>query len=471
MHLPVSWLPKPAEVQALEMRSFLQIAKQFNLDEKTVEVERICPSRYGTTDMFHNHVHDIMFLNIEGESYIGKPEDVYLDIKKGKSFDYASFRYFVESIFLVGEYNTPSRTFFFPDDPEIRDFEVKYSDIQPFNSLLPSIRDDTPPHDISDPLLRKVFVLYLHKKDQLIRYNGKTYENVFYHHGRDVINGVLASVFGRALNVKVPENYLGIKHTLLPEEKGNPYSSTDPEIRYVVSKSLQLTSDFVSLDKVLVSLFKEKLGESGMERMIGFDWKDANPLKLDHFYMCTSKEDYIKGSLITDYVPAFEDLIISDFLDRFLMGSSDRKLSEFLLPKGVNGPVYTIDFGEILFPELEFDPHDLNYIQKKEESNEFFINYLEKIKTLPDDSLYKKVIAGRIIHLLLMRNDFFRCVINYIPPFFFKYHWDNSRHNYHPESIIDFFECRVQAVREWAGVKVYDSFVKLAATIRKKFGV
>jgi hypothetical protein len=190
-----------------------QVETIVDLDQPGVELLKTDLSKFGVTNYPKCHVHDILILQIEGGLYYAKGEDVYLRVSSRYSLSYKNFLEFSLSLFQFDECSIPERRFCFLDEPEVAEVNFKRSMVQRQLSTIENITDDTRPSTIQDSELRELFIFYLSRKEKLVEKDGSVFDDVFNHHGRDVINEVLASVFGQLLGVPVPCNYFGFKRS------------------------------------------------------------------------------------------------------------------------------------------------------------------------------------------------------------------------------------------------------------------
>ena len=188
-----------------------QVESIVDLDRPGVELQKIDQSKYGVTNYSKCHVHDVLVLKIDGKLFYAKGEDVYLRVSSRHSLNYRNFLEFSLSLFQFDDCSVPERKFCFLDEPDIAEVNFERMLVQRHLALIELITDDTRPADIPNPKIRELFIFYLSRKERLVSKDGAVYDDVFNHHGRDVIHEVLASVFGQLLGVPVPRNYFGYK--------------------------------------------------------------------------------------------------------------------------------------------------------------------------------------------------------------------------------------------------------------------
>ena len=133
-------------------------------------------------------------------------------------------------------------------------------------------------------------------------------------------------------------------------------------------------------------------------------------------------------------------MILSDFLDRLLGGARDRKSYDYLLPQGLEGPIFTVDFGEILFPELMFDPFEPHYREQKVARASDFKDYFRQIGELAPDNLYRKTIADLVLTVRNIDLHIISRLVNAIPETFLLDHFESGQYCYQKATIIDFLE-------------------------------
>ena len=446
------------------------IKKAIDLNSPQVEIQKKNASTYFGTQSRHSHVHELLLLKIGDRRFLAKGEDVLLRTNHPNVLDYSDFYSFTLSMFELGEYTTPIRTFYFPEEPEIKDVTFSESEILTRLHSIRRIKDHTSPSSIQDTLLRRLFILYLSRKERLLEIDGQLYENVFNHHGRDILNEVIASILAKLLNIKIPNNYFGIKSTVYRHPPGKDLlGRRRGQSRYVLSELLTKELNCPSLDVTLSHLFHRRHKRSDFSYRFPNHLTNANPLGIRHFTNKCFPEHQEKKNLILSCFPHFPDLIYSDFFDKLLGGWKDRKLQEYLLPQGQSGPIYTVDYGEILFPEIEFERDDPHYLIKRNSHIESFIEYLDTVAGLPQGNLYKKLIAHPLFMFMTLPQDLFRRLIDNVPPLYFQSHWDETRYSYNPKTLIDFFERINLSVSEWLEAPEKSDSNRLYCTIERLF--
>lgn len=439
-----------------------QLSSVVDLDEEGVELLEVYPSKYGRPLARPYHIHELLRVRLPesgAPEYVAKAEDVLLKLDYRRPIDYRSFAAFTRSLFEEGEGVTPRRAFAFSEDPEIPAVEYSYSRLfssfsggdHPGGQMIAGIQDDTPPSEIADPELRSLFILYLARKEKsLLRLEDGDYEFVYQRHGRDIINEVLASVLGQLLSVPVPENRFGLKDL--------NYSADERRrrirLRYVLSR-LSAPMPVVSLQEALATLRKSKQKrakagdrEADEYRDPGYRWHEANPCSIAGF---ESNDADPERECVLECFACSADLIRSDVLDRLLGTAQDRKLEEFLLPFGNDGPIHTVDYGEGLFPELEFAPEDRHYCERRERFLDELKQYVRRLHRMAPDCIYRNVADETLERFAEIPPDFFSRAALAIPRRFLWYHWDEHRPCYRPDTLADFFERLQSAVRAAIG--------------------
>ncbi|MEN8130937.1 MAG: hypothetical protein ABFS45_12240 [Pseudomonadota bacterium] len=423
-----------------------------NLDSPGVDIIKTIGSTFFAGLSRHSHVHELLWLKINDQHFLAKGEDVYLSISHPHVLDYTDFHSFSISLFELGDYSTPERTFRFPEEPEIKDIKFSENEVLGKIGTIRGIKDQSSISSIEDPLIRKLFVFYLSRKEKLIDINGKLHENVFNHRGRDILNEIIASSLAKFLQIKVPNNFFGIKSI----SYGLPLAGGASKIyqagsRYVLSELLTKDLNCPSLDVVLGDVEQSGCVRSEFSFRSPNYLTNANPLGIRHFSRQSTPEHRKKKKLILDHLPHYPDLVYSDFFDRLLGGWKDRKLQEYLLPKGLYGPIYTVDYGEILFPELEFEKDDPHYRHQRDQHITAFLNYLDGVASLSGGNIYKTLIAQPVFLFTMLPRDLFKNLVSNIPSLYFSSHWDDTRYAYNPETLIDFFEHLKNSVKGWLG--------------------
>ncbi|MCP4410666.1 MAG: hypothetical protein GY807_23585 [Gammaproteobacteria bacterium] len=427
-----------------------QLKTVYNLDSPGVDIIKTIGSTFFANLSRHSHVHELLWLKINDQHFLAKSEDVYLSMSHPHVLDYTDFYSFSISLFELGDYSTPERTFRFPEEPEIKDIIFSENEVLGKIGTIRDMKDQSSISSIQDPLIRKLFVFYLSRKEKLIDINGKPHENVFNHRGRDILNEVIASSLAKFLQIKVPNNFFGIKSMSYRLPLAGENSKIVQAVsRYVLSELLSKKLDCPSLDGVLGDV--ERSGYMGSEFSVRSPscLTNANPLGIRHFSRQSTPEHLKKKKLILGNLPHYPDLVYSDFFDRLLGGWKDRKLQEYLLPKGPYGPIYTVDYGEILFPELEFEKDDPHYRHQRDQHITSFLNYLDGVASLAGGNIYKALIFQPVFLFTMLPRGLFKNLVSNIPSLYFSSHWDDMRYAYNPETLIDFFEYLKNAVKGW----------------------
>lgn len=422
-----------------------QIETVFDLDNPEIELLKTDVSKYGVTNYPKCHVHEILILSIDGKLFYAKGEDVYLRISSRYALNYKNFLEFALSLFQFDDCSIPERSFCFLDEPDIAAVNFKRTLVQEQISIIESITDETQPSTISNPKIRELFVFYLSRKERLVTKEGKIYDEVFSHHGRDVIHEVLASAVGQFLGIPVPCNYFGYKTSQfnLAFTKDTDYTSPNYH-RYVLSSAIYDQHPCPSLVDVLNKKFRKLNIIWGLSL-----YRDkSNPLNLHFFQKRNSSDSEDFGNLIIDQCANYADLIRSDFFDQVLGGARDRKAYDYLLPMGLSGPIFTVDFGEILFPELVFNPSDQHYLQQKEAQASALSDYFEKVRDLPKDNPYRRTIAELVYKMRKFDLDFIGRFIHAIPEKFLLDHFGSDGDCYITSTMIDFLENQFSLIVE-----------------------
>lgn len=414
-----------------------QVRTIIDLDRPGVELLKTDCSKYGVTNYPKCHVHDILILHIDGNLFYAKGEDVYLQISSRHSLNYKSFLEFSLSLFQFDECSIPERKFCFLDEPEVAEVNFERAVIQQQLPAMEKITDDTPPGSIDDPGLRALFIFYLSRKEKLVEKDGAVYDDVFNHHGRDIIHEVLASAFGQLLGVPVPLNYFGYKRLQfnLAVTDAKHHGAPDHH-RYVLSRAVgdEHPTPF------LVDVLNKKFSELNITWGLSLYREESNPLNLRFYQSGNTGDSQSLGDLIIAQCSRHSDLILSDFLDRLFGGAKDRKAYDYLLPHGLQGPIFTVDFGEILFPELMFEAGDPHYLAKKGARAAALRDYFGQISELAADNLYRQTIS---VLLQKARTIDWRVIgrlVDAVPKSFLLDHFDSGQYCYQKATIIDFLE-------------------------------
>ncbi len=422
-----------------------QVETIIDLDRPGVELLKTDRSKYGVTNYPKCHIHDILILNIDGSLFYAKGEDVYLRTSSRYSLSYRNFLEFSLSLFQFDECSVPERKFCFLDEPDVADVKFEREVVQQHLSTIESITDDTSPGDILDPKLRELFIFYLSRKERLVEKDGAVYDDVFNHHGRDVIHEVLASVFGQLLGIPVPRNYFGHKSSRFNLAFNNETHDAGPDHhRYVLSRAVQDTHP----TPFLVDVLNKKFRELNITWGLSLYREESNPLNLQFFQNKETAEPQDFGNLIIAQCTNYADLILSDFLDRLFGGAKDRKPYDYLLPLGLQGPIFTVDFGEMLFPELMFDPFEPHYLAQKEARASALKDYFRQIGELAPDNLYRKTIADLVPKVRKIDLHVISRLVVAIPETFLLDHFESGQYCYQTATIIDFLENQFTIIKE-----------------------
>ena len=412
-----------------------QVETIIDLDRPGIELVKTVRSKYGVTNYPKCHVHDVFILNIDGGVFYAKGEDVYLKVSGRYSLNYNNFLEFALSIFRLDEGSVPERKFCFLDEPDIADVNFKKGLVRRHLPAIKSITDDTQPGSILDPKIRELFIFYLFKKESLVEKDGALYDDVFNRHGRDIVNEVLASVLGQLLGISVPCNYFGHKHSQFRRAFRNETHYAGPQHRrYVLSKAVHETHP----SPFLVDVLNKKFSKLNIAWGLSLYREESNPLNLQFFQNRENADPQDLGNLIITHCTHHTDLILSDFLDRLLDGAKDRKTYDYLLPSGINGPIITVDFGEILFPELTFATGEPHYLAQKEARAAAFKDYFRQIGELAPDNLYRETITGLVLKVRKIDLQIIRRLVDAIPETFLQDHLERDRYCYQTATIIDF---------------------------------
>jgi hypothetical protein len=359
--------------------------------------------------------------------------------------DYRNFLEFSLSLFQFDDCSIPERKLCFLAEPDVPEISFERDMVQRQLPTITGITDGTPPGAIQDPKLRALYIFYLSKKEKLVEKDGAVYDDVYTHHGRDVIHEVLASVFGQLLGVPVPLNYFGHRHPGFNMASGRDFQNSGPDIhRYVLSKAVQDTHP----SPFLVDVLHKKFRDLNIVWGLSLFREQSNPLGLQFFQDRETTDPGDLGNLIIAECRHHTDLILSDFLDRLLGGWKDRKPYDYLVPQGLQGPIFTVDFGEILFPELMFDTEEPHYVAQRQARASTLKDYLRQIGELSPDNPYRKTIAGLIPRIREIDLPLIGRLVNAIPETFLMDHFEKDLYCYQTASVIDFLENQFTIIME-----------------------
>jgi hypothetical protein len=422
-----------------------QVETIIDLNRPEIELLKIDRSKYGVTNYPKCHIHDILILDIDGSLFYAKGEDVYLRTSSRYSLSYNNFLDFSMSLFQFDECSVPERKFCFLDEPDVAEVNFERDIIQRHLSAIECITDETQPASIPDPKVRELFIFYLSRKEKLVEKGGAVYDDVFNHHGRDVIHEVLASVFGQLLEIPVPRNYFGYKNSPFNLAINNETRNAGPDDhRYVLSRAVQDTHP----TPFLVDVLNKKFRELNITWGLSLYREDSNPLNLRFFQDKEIADSQDFGNLIIAQCNNYADLILSDFLDRLFGGAKDRKPYDYLLPQGLQGPIFTVDFGEMLFPELMFDPFEPHYLAQKEVRASALKDYFRQIGELAPDNLYRKAISDLVLKVRKIDLHVIGRLVIAIPETFLLDHFESDQYCYQTATIIDFLENQFTIIME-----------------------
>ena len=422
-----------------------QVELIFDLDRPGVELLKTDRSKYGVTNYPKCHVHDVFILNIDDVLFYAKGEDVYLKVSSRYSLSYNNFLEFALSIFQFDECSVPARKFCFVDEPDVAEVNFERDVVRRQLSAIKRITDDTRPGHILDSKIRELFIFYLSKKERLLAKDGSVYDDVFNHHGRDIVNEVLASVLGQLLGISVPRNYFGHKCSEFKRTcRNETHRAEHKHRRYVVSKAVQEKHP----SPFLVDVLNKKFRELNILWGLSLYREESNPLGLQFFQNQGTSNPQDFGNLIIAQCTHHTDLILSDFLDHLLDGAKDRKPYDYLLPSGLHGPILTVDYGEILFAELMFDPFEPHYIEQKVARASAFKEYFRQIGELAPDNLYRKTIADLVLKIRDVDLHVVRRLVDAIPETFLQDNLEDGRYCYQTATVIDFLENQFTIIME-----------------------
>lgn len=426
-----------------------QVETIVDLDRPEIELQKINRSKYGVTNYSKCHVHDVLVLKIDGKLFYAKGEDVYLRVSSRHSLNYKNFLEFSLSLFQFDDCSVPERKFCFLDEPDIAEVNFERMLVQQQLAAIELVTDETPPSDIPDPKIRELFIFYLSRKERLVSKDGAVYDDVFNHHGRDVIHEVLASVLGQLLGIPVPRNYFGYKTSQFKLAFADPaYPAGHDHHRYVLSSAVHDKHPCPFLVDVLNKNFKE----SNVIWGLSLFREESNPLNLRFFQNKATSDTMDLGDLIIAECSGYADLIRSDFLDQFLDGAKDRKPYDYLLPMGLQGPIYTVDFGEILFPEIMFVSNEPHYIHQKAARAAKLKAYFDRVRELAPDSPYRRTVSDLILKVRQIDLGFIARLVNAIPEKFLLDHFASGRYCYQTATMIDFLQSQFTIIAEQDGI-------------------
>ncbi len=426
-----------ARLRRLENAVLASAGLVINLDENHPALLEESPSSLNTGTTRQPHVHEIQLFKLGSNYFFAKSEDVYLPLDWRTPLDFRSFARFAESFFTEGEAMVPVRTLPFDDDPEIAPITFRRDEVLKNVAYLTGLRDETGPELVEPDAVRALFVLYLARKERLLSVGSSLYENVFNHHGRDVLYEVLGSGLGRLLGVPAPRNLLGLRRD---------FGGTRLE-RYVLSRSLGGPHHPTTMETAVRTCARDPENLPDFR----FAWHNANPLRLECYEQngpCPFREIV---SVLEKQFAFASDLIRSDALDRLLASETDRKFQEYLAPRGCPGRLYTVDFGESLFPEVQFAPDDPHYRTARENHGRRLREYLRRLLALPAGPYRGH--AGQVIGLfVLISPDFFDNWFSRIPADFFPYPDERARPALRPDTLADLFRFMRATLREELGL-------------------
>jgi hypothetical protein len=198
----------------------------------------------------------------------------------------------------------------------------------------------------------------------------------------------------------------------------------------------------------LVDVLNREFKELNLTWGLSLYREEANPLNLRFFQDRKTVESQSFGDLIIAQCTNHTDLIHSDFLDRLLVGTKDRKPYDFLLPLGLQGPIFTVDFGEILFPELMFDPDEPHYQAQKMLKASALEEYFRQIRELAPENLYRNTINDFVRKVRQIDLHTVSRLVEAIPESFLLDHFQSGQYCYQKATVIDFLENQFTIVME-----------------------
>ena len=441
-------MPLSEQIRQRERTVLLRSMQIFDLDE--AQNQKLDLWRHVEhLNLDESFIHDMIIFQNKNQKYLAKGEDVFETLQECSVRDYSSFDNFVFSLFAEGEAIVPIQTVKFPDEPELSDLKLYYSDIVRKWESIKKVCDQTSLGEISDPEIRRLVVLYRQEKEQLINMNQDTLVNIFNHHGRDIINEYLASALAYVLDVYTPENFLGVKK--IHYWNNNWSLLQDGVERFIVSQALCESLPCSNLKTKLLDCVSCNVAE--IRQQLSLNWHNANPFRVLSGSSVVRENQSDLRDLVKKNFLYYKDLIKSDIFDHFLSSYQDRKIEEFLVPNGQEGHIYTIDYGEVFFPELELDLRDSHYIAKKKENFDSFFANISQIAQ-KEDPEYKKVVSEFIVSMTYISTIFIKELVAKIPGLFFQYYWDQARSCYNPKTIIDYILSFFAVVRKYFDLRV-----------------
>ncbi len=414
-----------------EEAAITQVAQVLELDNLEIEPVKAFPSQYGQAS--DGHIHDLELVRLAGRHTWLKSEEVFCPSRYG--LDYRNFYLFCDSLFTSGEGRTPVRRMQICEEPEPQEQDFHESLLEGQEDLLKAVTDQQDPQTLPAGDLRVLLRLYQSRKARLVQKQGEELEEVYGHHGRGVLNEVIASSLGRLLGVPVPYNRLARRWEMVTMPYQNGGLCQRLPLRMVASEDLSPRGGR-NLSQVLLDQLKLQ-HNSELAGAFDYNWHRANPLRVEALGKEGLAGDKARFALACLGRP--QDLARSDFLDRLLGGFEDRKLEEYLLPQGPQGPIYTLDFGEALFPELGLNPDNAAFQEQKSLHLQGVSVYLAAVAQLEPGHWYRQALAPAARQLGQLSQVFFNRWFAALPPDFCRLGWDDPRPNYRAESLIDLF--------------------------------
>ncbi|MDT8448444.1 MAG: hypothetical protein RRB13_16250 [bacterium] len=428
-------------------QAFTQLGEVVDLDAADFELVQVIPADVTGGASGNPRVHSLLVFRRQEQLYFAKPEVAMRSLRDPGAHDYRSFAKFALSLFDCGDGDTtPIWEHNSPEEPEAPPLIITQAQVLKNQALLEAM--ESPNGAASEPWLNVLYKYYQAKKSALINLGGETFEPFFSHQGRDLVGEVLVSAVGRILGVPVPLNHLAVRRE--EEQWGQgPGCWCQWQSRYLLSEALGNRRDVPNLADLLKEAYLQRLHQSEYVEDLKTAWHEANPLGLPFFLGQFHEMGRQRAELCLGLLKRPEDLIASDLLDRMLGGVADRKLQEYLLPQGAEGPVYTLDFGESFFDELALEPTDPHYIRRRNQWFKRLGGDFEALSHLDGGGRIKQVWSQMLAKLVSLPGGYFVRLVHQVPPLFARSGRSDGADSCHLETLGDYLESLRSLCRQY----------------------
>lgn len=427
-----------------------QVSRVYDLDREVDEVLEIIPHNAGNDRISNQHIHDLHRLKIQGERFIAKAEDVLEDLHL-LSVNYHNFASFALSLFSFSESVTPYWNYrkILPSG-EIVAKKFVYWQILSQQALLRSIKESDSPSSLAEGDIRLLFEIYQQRKKDLLSIDQKYHERIFCLNARDIVNEVLASIFAQILKVQVPRNFFAKKIRKYTRPQGE---NGEESLRFVISRCVGDNFPACTLLHCLDELLPRDSRLDILYRLVTH-WHYGNPFYYEGREKILSQEKREQRKEIRDIIRSsfqnYQDMIYSDMLDHLFSASRDRKIQEFLTPGKLDGPIFTVDYGDVFFVELSFASDHPLYLKQKELELSKIEHYFQDVLADTGRREYRRGLEEFLARASTVSADFLEELILGIAPEYFISRQDCPEPAYRRETLLDYLKAVFQLSGKYA---------------------